>query len=132
MMNIDKKQHDIQQLIGNTLRIGVSLACLVALIGGLLYLFQHGGEPMKDYSVFHGADHTAEVESYTTLQGIFSGLFDFTAVGWIQTGVLVLLLTPILRVGLSLVDFLKERDWLYAIISAIVLAVIILNSIEGF
>ena len=29
-------------LIGNTLRIGVSAACLVAFIGGVLYLFQHG------------------------------------------------------------------------------------------
>ena len=37
-----------------------------------------------------------------------------------------------MRVFLSLIDFLKDRDWLYAIITAIVLAVIISNSIEGF
>ena len=81
--------HDMRGLIGNTLRIGVSAACLVAFIGG------------------------------------------FTAIGWIQTGVLILLLTPVLRVLLSLFDFLRERDWLYAFITAVVLAVIISNSLEG-
>ena len=56
----------------------------------------------------------------------------FTAVGWIQLGVVVLLLTPVMRVALSLVDFVKERDWLYAFITAVVLSVIIVNSIGGY
>ena len=47
-------------------------------------------------------------------------------------GVIVLILTPILRVVLSLFDFLRERDWLYSIITAIVLAVILCNSVGGF
>jgi len=130
-----RAQRDMQRLIGNTLRIGVTTACLIALIGGLLYLLQHGGEPMKDYTTFAPANadtDDATLASYTTLHGIIDGLCRFTAVGWIQCGVLVLLLTPILRVALSLVDFLRERDWLYALISAVVLAVILLNSLEGF
>ena len=123
---------DIQQLIGNTLRIGVTLACAIALVGGLLYLLQHGGEPAKDYSHFPCTASDAERTAYTTLGGIWHSLCAMTAVGWIQTGVIVLLLTPIMRVALSLVDFVRERDWLYAAISAVVLTVIILNSIEGF
>ena len=123
---------DIQQLIGNTLRIGVTLACAIALVGGLLYLLQHGGEPAKDYSHFPCTASDAERAAYTTLGGIWHSLCALTAVGWIQTGVIVLLLTPIMRVALSLVDFVRERDWLYAAISAVVLTVIILNSIEGF
>ena len=39
---------DIQQLIGNTLRRGVTLACLLAALGGLYYLVTHGGEPVPD------------------------------------------------------------------------------------
>lgn len=122
-------KHDLKQIVGNTLRWGVSIACLIALIGGVLYLVQHGGEPMKDYSHFSYTDvHSAD---FTTLSGILDGLCHFTAVGWIQTGVLVLLLTPILRVAISMLDFLRERDWLYAVISAVVLAVIISNSLGG-
>ncbi len=128
----DRQKYDMQQLVGNTLRIGVSLACLVAFVGGLLYLIHHGGESFdismyKDFSYAHASQHA----DYTTLRGIWTGLTSFTAIGWIQTGVLILILTPIMRVALSLVDFIKERDWLYAVITAVVLAVIISNSLEG-
>ena len=61
---------DIQQLIGNTLRIGVTLACAIALVGGLLYLLQHGGEPAKDYSHFPCTASDAERTAYTTLGGL--------------------------------------------------------------
>lgn len=124
-------KHDIQQLIGNTLRTGVTLACAVAFIGGVILLARHGGEAFdltryKDFS--YAADHPA---TYTTLPGIWQGLRHFTAAGWIQTGVLILILTPIMRVALSLLDFIQERDWLYALITAVVLAVIISNSLGG-
>lgn len=123
---------NIQLLIARTLRIGVSLACIVAFIGGMIYLVRHGSEPF-DISLYQSFSYDdPHPESYTTLHGILAGFFSMTAVGWIQTGVLILILTPILRVVLSLVDFLKERDWLYAAISAIVLAIIISNSLEGF
>jgi uncharacterized membrane protein len=51
------------------------------------------------------------------------------AMSWIQMGVIALLLTPLLRVTLSLFDFIVKKDWLYATISAIVLAIIITHSI---
>lgn len=128
---------DIQLLISRTLRWGVSIACLVAFIGGVLFLICHGGEAFDlaqyqdfSYTNTQAVDYT-KLTDYTTLGGILIGFTHFTAVGWIQTGVLVLILTPIMRVALSLIDFLKERDWLYAIITAVVLAVIISNSIGG-
>ena len=44
-------------------------------------------------------------------------------------GVIALLLTPIMRVVLSLFDFVKQKDWLYVAITAFVLGVIVMNSI---
>lgn len=120
-----EKPDDLRQLIGTTLRVGVSVACLIAAVGGILYLVKHGHEPMPDYSDFSYGHPDPAV---TTLPGIFAGVFSFTAAGWIQLGVVALILTPILRVFLSLVDFLRSRDWLYSAISAFVLAVIIANS----
>ena len=132
-MKKENKQpkHDIQLLVGNTLRWGVTLACVIAAMGGVIYLMEHGGEPMKDYSHFAYGAAAEEHESYTTLSGIVDGVINFTATGWIQLGVIALLLTPIMRVALSLIDFVQERDWLYAGISAVVLAVIISNSLGG-
>ena len=122
---------DMQQLIGNTLRWGVTLASVIAMIGGVMYLFEHGTEPMKDYSHFSYDALPAGYEQYTSLGGIAEGVFNFTSIGWIQLGVVALLLTPIMRVVLSLFDFLKQRDWLYAAITSIVLAVIACNSFNS-
>lgn len=119
---------DIKQLIGNTLRIGVFTACFIALVGGIIYLWKHGADPMPDYSHFSYSE--THPEEYTTLSGIWQGILDMNAYSWIQAGVIALLLTPILRVTLSLFDFLRERDWLYAIITAVVLAIIISNSLS--
>lgn len=128
---------DIKLLISRTLRWGISIACLVALVGGALFLARHGGEVFNlaqyqdfSYAGTRPVDH-ATLTDYTTLGGILNGFANFTAVGWIQTGVILLILTPIMRVFLSLLDFIKERDWLYAIITAVVLAVIISNSLGG-
>lgn len=128
----------MQILISRTLRWGVSIACLIALVGGILFLARHGGEAFDlaqyqnfQYGSTRAVDYTA-LTDYTTLGGILRGFLTFTPVGWIQTGVLVLILTPIMRVALSLADFLKQRDWLYALITAIVLAVILSNSLEGW
>jgi len=123
---------DMQQLIGNTLRWGVSIACLIAFVGGTIYLVQHGGEPMKDYSHFSydKALLPEGYEQYTTLHGILDGVRRFTAVGWIQLGVIALLLTPIMRVVLSLADFCKQRDRLYVAITSVVLAVIVYSCLS--
>ena len=121
----------IRILIAGTLRIGVATACIIATVGGVLYLLAHGSEPFDIARYLHFSYTEPHDPAITTLGGILSGFCSFTAVGWIQTGVLVLLLTPVLRVLISLFDFLRERDWLYAAICAIVLAVIVSNSLEG-
>lgn len=113
-------------LIGNTLRIGVFTACLIALIGGIWYLVTSSDSTLPDYSEFHKGDI-----SYTTFEGIFKSVLSFSAAGWVQLGVIVLMLTPVMRVVLSLVDFSIQRDWLYVVITGIVLFIIIMNSLVG-
>ena len=124
------KHIDMQLLLSRTLRWGVGVSCVVAFVGGLLYLLHCGNEPfcLADYRQFSYA--TAADPSYTSLPAILGGFLDFTPVGWIQAGVLLLILTPILRVVLSFFSFVEERDWLYAAITAVVLAVIISNSLS--
>ncbi len=121
---------DIQQLIGNTLRWGVILACLLATIGGVYYLMEHGLDPVPDYRHFDIASAAAQT-NYTTLGGLWQGILHGDAASCVQVGVIVLILTPIARVVLSLFDFIVEQDWLYVSITAIVLAVIISNSLGG-
>lgn len=127
MMKPQQSPSDLRNLIGNTLRIGVVLACVVAAIGGVIYLVSHGAEPMPDYTRFV-ADPDA---AHTSLQGIVGGVAVGSAPEWIQLGVVLLILTPVMRILLSMLDFARERDWLYVGITALVFLVILLNSIGG-
>ncbi len=124
--NSIKKGPDLQLFIGTLLRWGVSIACTVGLIGGIYYLIAHGGDVMPDYSSFH-----SEAASYTTWEGIWHGVLNFQAKEWIQFGVVLLIFTPIFRVAFSLFTFAWERDWMYVLITAVVLGIILGNMWEG-
>ena len=126
----DGTSRDLSLLVARTLRIGVALAGLIALAGGIGYLWRHGSETLPDLSHFSYNALPENAEAYTTLGGIFGSVGQMNPIGWIQLGVLVLILTPFLRVVISFFDFLKQRDWRYAGITAFVLGVIILNSLN--
>jgi len=121
---------DIQQLIGNTLRWGVILACLLASIGGIYYLLQHGLDTVPDYRHFDVASAAAQ-SNITTFTGLWQGILHGDEASCIQVGVIVLILTPVARVVLSLFDFIVEQDWLYVAITALVLGIIVSNSLGG-
>lgn len=121
----------MRSLIGQALRAGVTIACSIALVGGAYYLWRHGSEPMPDYTRFVPVDQRAEPSDYTTLPGILKGVANLQATEWIQLGVVVLILTPVVRVLLSLAEFAAERDWLYVGITAVVFLVILINSLCG-
>jgi uncharacterized membrane protein len=119
----------MQILISRTLRWGVTIASILAFIGGTCYFAQHGTEQLnlEKYTFF---SYTApQNPATTTLPGIFEGVINGNSESIIQLGVIALLLTPIMRVVLSLADFIKQKDWLYVGITAFVLIVIIANSI---
>lgn len=120
----------MQILISRTLRWGVTIAGLTTLIGGTLYLLQHGGEAldMDKYASFSYA--AQQNPATTTLDGILSGVLVANSESFIQLGVVALILTPVMRVVLSLVDFTKQKDWLYVAITLFVLIVIIANSLS--
>ncbi|MGD1069927.1 MAG: DUF1634 domain-containing protein [Bryobacteraceae bacterium] len=102
---------DMDRVIGRLLQTGVLIAGAVVLLGGILYLLGHGGE-VPDYRHFHGVPFG------------LGGLREFRARSVIQLGVVLMIATPVLRVAFCVVAFARERDWLYAAISSIVLGVL--------
>ena len=129
-MNTNKEtkrvtDYDMQQLIGQVLRYGVLISGLVAIIGGIWYLYQQG-TGIPDYGTFHG-----EGEGYTSLTGIIQGLGKGSATEIIQLGVVILIATPIVRIVFSLVAFGLERDKLYVLITLIVPSIILFSTFGG-
>jgi uncharacterized membrane protein len=111
----------LQNLIGNILRIGVILAAAVVVIGAVLYIVRHGREA-PHYGVFNG-----EPGSLRTLNGIVSDAAAGSARGIIQLGLVLLIATPVARVAFSLFGFVRERDYRYAAISLFVMAVLLFS-----
>ena len=68
---------------------------------------------------------------YRSLSGIWMGLKALEPLAIVQTGVVVLLATPVLRVLFSIFAFLFVRDYLYVVITCIVFAIILLNMLGG-
>jgi len=53
------------------------------------------------------------------------------AAGLLSLGLLVLILTPFLRVAGTLVVFLRQHDWRYTAVTAVVLTVMIVSLVVG-
>ena len=124
-------QDRMENTIARVLRIGVLVAAIIAAVGGIMYLWLNGSEQVPDFARFSYESLPTETRRYTSVRAVADSFFSFSAEGWIMFGVLVLILTPIMRVVLALVGFVRERDWIFAGITSFVLAVIVMNSIGG-
>lgn len=49
-----------------------------------------------------------------------------------HAGIMLLMATPVVRVVMALVEYLRERDWLFAALTAIVLACLALPAARYF
>lgn len=118
---------DFQAIIGNLLRYGVWIALGVALFGGIVYLSAHHQETVN-YSSFSENNRNILI----VLQDVFSGLQKGQGESIIFLGIILLFLTPVLRILLSLISFLIEKDYLYVGITLIVIVIIGLSISFGF
>ncbi|WP_433830025.1 DUF1634 domain-containing protein [Flavobacterium anhuiense] len=120
-------EKDFQTIIGNLLRYGVWISLSVAFIGGIVYLI-HNGNQIEDYSVFKENDRNI----FEVIAAIYNGAIQGNGESLIFTGIILLFLTPVLRVLLSLFSFLLEKDYLYVGITLIVIMIIIISISFGF
>ncbi|HEU0124693.1 DUF1634 domain-containing protein [Flavobacterium sp.] len=120
-------EKDFQAIIGNLLRYGVWISLSVAFIGGIVYLL-HNGSQIEDYSVFKENDRNI----FEVIAAIYNGAIQGDGASLIFTGIILLFLTPVLRVLLSLFSFLLEKDYLYVGITLIVILIIIISISFGF
>ncbi|WP_243028735.1 DUF1634 domain-containing protein [Thermus albus] len=115
----------IELWLSSVLRGGVLLSALLVLLGGGWFLELHGQAPIPRGPEGIGTlGYGAQV---TPGQGLSLGQPE----GVISLGLLVLVLTPLVRVALSAALFLVERDWIFVLITLWVL-VLLVASLLGF
>ncbi len=109
---------EIEIIIGKSLKIGVLLSAGIIAAGLILFLVTGNGGyannsfPVNPVEIVQGA---AALKPYAV----------------ILLGLLILILTPVFRVGVSLIVFFKEKDYIYVKITAIVLGILIVSFLLG-
>jgi uncharacterized membrane protein len=121
-----KREQQLELLLSNLLKYGVFLASAVVLVGGILYLIRHGAEP-ADYRVFHGVP-----SEFRSPEGVINAVLAGRGRGIIQLGLLILIATPIVRVAISFLAFLRQRDYVYVVVTLLVLSGLIYSMIGAY
>lgn len=119
-------EQQLENLLSNLLKYGVLIASAVVLFGGILYLIRHGAEPAQ-YHFFHG-----EPSEFRSPAGVVDAALSGSSRGLIQLGLLLLVATPIVRVIISFLAFLWRREFIYVIVTSLVLASLIYSLIGAY
>jgi uncharacterized membrane protein len=105
----------IEIIVGNLLRAGVVLAALVSAAGAAWYLAMYGSAPVF-YQHFQRGP--IGLRAVAALPG---------PMRLMEIGLLLLIFTPVARVGFSLVAFYLEGDRVYVGITLLVLLVLLFS-----
>jgi uncharacterized membrane protein len=116
--------YDMESVMGTLLITGVIISAALVVFGGIIYLYQNG------FSYPHFKTFRSEPSSLRSVKQIIKGAGQLDSLSIIQLGLLLLIATPVSRVIFSIIGFLFEKDYLYVIISLIVL-IILAYSIFG-
>ncbi|WP_312393835.1 DUF1634 domain-containing protein [Chryseobacterium sp.] len=117
----------IKKLVGNVLKYGVRTVLFIGILGGLVYLFNHANDTV-DYSHFEEKEESI----FAVIGDIFKGVQQMNGSSIIYVAIIILFLTPFIRLLLSLVSFILEKDKLYVGITLLVLCIICLSVYFGF
>ena len=115
----------VERAISILLISGVMLAAAVVFLGGVLYL-AHQGSGHPNYHVFRGVSSDLRAPG-VVIHNALAGRPEAI----IQLGLLLLILTPVARVLLSVVAFASEHDYIYVVMTLIVLIVLLYSLLEG-
>lgn len=125
-MRKDFTDLDLNRSVGNLLRLGVILSVITSLIG-FVKLFMEGFQMPRKYKLLDMGTSSEKVWSH-----FWETLCKGEGMAIIQLGILMLIFTPLMRIIFALIGYLKEKDYVYVIISSIVLAIMAISFFTGY
>lgn len=108
-------RRDLNDVVHKVLVVGLLVSTAILVFGILLGLVEHRPLPDTTLSVGEAVSRTVGLRPS----------------GFLNLGLLVLIVTPILRVVGSIFVFIYERDWRYAGITALVLTIMLFSLLSG-
>lgn len=126
---ISEHVRSVELLISNLLRIGVLLSVLLIVVGTAVFFVQHPA-CLNSAKELRGLTHP-NGNLLHTIHDVFAGIRVFHGEAIIALGLLLLIVTPMMRVAVSIIAFIKERDRLYALITLAVFCLLMLSLLIG-
>ncbi|MQS53022.1 DUF1634 domain-containing protein [Companilactobacillus mishanensis] len=114
-----KEMREVELVIGKILRVGVVVSATVIVLGILLFFI-------------NGGSGYADGEWPRRFGVMFQGVFQLKSYAVIMLGIFLLILTPVLRVVVSIYAFAKEHDKLYVYITTAVLIILVFAMVFGY
>ncbi|AFZ69814.1 putative membrane protein [Caldisphaera lagunensis DSM 15908] len=109
---------EFEDVIGWALRIGVIISAILIIFGFALLIIHNGAYP---YTLNQLINPKSNINTKTIgFNSIISGIMSFNGLDLIMLGLVVLIATPVLRVFIGIIQFAREKDYLYTIITIIV------------
>jgi uncharacterized membrane protein len=126
----DSKVRQVELMISNLLRIGVRVSLTLIILGTVMSFIHHPEylyrrRPLERLTTPGGAavPHT--------LHDVWEGINGLRGQAIVAFGLLLLIATPVVRVGISILGFIYERDLAYTAVTSLVLLLLILSFVLG-
>jgi uncharacterized membrane protein len=119
----------VDRLIAYVLRGGVTISVIVVL-AGLIITFAHHREYFSSRPAL-GALTNPGAGYPRSIGAVVEGVREGRGQAIVSLGLLLLIATPVARVAVSIAVFVIERDRLYVVITAVVLALLLLSFVLG-
>jgi uncharacterized membrane protein len=118
----------LELLISALLRAGISIS-LALIVAGTVVSFAHHPDYTRSAEAL--ARLTRPGMAPRDLRAVGAGLGAFRGQALVMLGLLVLMATPVLRVAVSLVSFVRSGDRAFAVLTSAVLLLLLLSLLLG-
>ncbi len=115
----------IENLISHVLRIGVVVSLLVIVTGTVISFVHHPGY-LWSAPMLGPLTHPVG-DSLPTVHSVLAGVLTGRGQAMVMLGLMLLIATPVLRVAVSVVVFLVQRDLIFVATTLVVLAALLFS-----
>ena len=119
----------VEVVLSYLLRAGVMVS-MALILGGVVLLFVHHPDDLTEAGNLPALIAPGAVFPHTGDQ-VAVGVNGLSGRAMATMGLLVLIVTPVLRVAVSMVAFGIKRDWVYTALTLLVLLLLLLSFVVG-
>ncbi|HZQ79938.1 MAG TPA: DUF1634 domain-containing protein [Acidimicrobiia bacterium] len=125
----EEKVRKVELAISGLLRVGVLTSLLVVLTGTVV-TFVHHPHYLSSHHELGGLTKPGAVFPHS-IPALIQGLEHGQGRAIVMAGLLLLIATPVLRVAVSILAFVYQRDRTFVVITSIVLALLLTSFVLG-